>query len=55
LTPHVQEHVADQILRRRRIADEAKQEPIHAHLMAGEQNLHRKPVALGDPADQDFI
>jgi hypothetical protein len=33
----------------------AKHKPIHAHLMASEEYLHRESVALGDPSDQDFI
>jgi len=55
LTPHVQEHFTDQILGHRLVTDEAKHKPVHAHLMASEQNLHREPVALGDPTDQDFV
>ena len=55
LTPHVQKHFADQILGHCLVADEAKYEPVHTHLMTCKQHLHREPVALGDPADKNFV
>src|SRR5262249_14335812 len=39
----------------RRVPDETQHEPVHPHMMPGEQHLHREPIAFGDPADQDFI
>jgi hypothetical protein len=52
LAPHVKKYFADHILGRRLGADEAKHEPVQAHLVTGEQHLHREPVALGDAADK---
>jgi hypothetical protein len=55
LPPYVQEYLADQILGCRLVPDKSKYKPVHTHLVTRKQHLHREPVALGDPADQDFV
>jgi hypothetical protein len=46
LAPHVKKYFADHILGRRLGADEAKHEPVQAHLVSDKQHLHREPWAM---------
>jgi hypothetical protein len=55
LTPDVEEDFADQVLRGRFITNQPQHEPEHPHMMPGKQHLHREPVAVSDPSNQDFV
>ena len=55
LPPDVEEHLADQVLRRRFVAHQPQHEPVHPHMVPREQHLHGEPVALGDPRDQNLV
>ena len=55
LPPHVDEHLAHQVLGRRFVVHEAQKEPVNVHIVASEQNLQGLLVALGDQADQRLV
>ncbi len=55
LTPDVEEHVADQVLRRCLVAYQPQYKPVDRDMVAREQHLHGEPVAVGDPSDQNLV
>jgi hypothetical protein len=55
LAPDVEEHLADQILRRRLVTHQPQDKSEDPHVMPGEQHLHRKPITICDPANEDFV
>jgi hypothetical protein len=55
LAPDVQEHFADEILRRTYFANEPENETVDPDMMAREENLHRKLVACRNASDQHFV
>jgi hypothetical protein len=55
LPPDIQEHFADEVFGGGSVADEPQNESVDAHMVPREQHLHRKPIATGDPSDQNFI
>src|SRR5262249_60878496 len=55
LTPHVEKHLADHVLRRGLIPNETYYEPKHPHVVARIQHLHCKPIAVRDSSDQHLV
>jgi hypothetical protein len=55
LTPHIEENLADEILRNLLVTYEPKPEPEHLYMVPSVQHLHREAVALSDPGDQDIV
>ena len=55
LAPHIEEHLADEILRDLFVPNEPKPETEHPDMMPSVQHLHGEPVALSDPSDQDIV
>src|SRR4051794_36161568 len=45
LAPHVEEYLADEVFGQRRVAGEAENEAIHAHIVARVEHLHRALIA----------
>ena len=55
LSPDIEEHLADQVLGRRLIADEAHHKPEHAHVVTRVQNLHGQPIAVRYSSNQHLV
>src|SRR6516162_9358855 len=55
LTPHVEKHLADHVLRGSLIANETNDEPKHPHVVACIQHLHCKPIAVRDSSDEHLV
>src|SRR5262249_60004451 len=55
LPPHVEKHLADQVLRRGLIPNEPYYEPKHAHVVPRIQHLHRQPIAVRDSSDEHLV
>ena len=55
LTPYVEEHFVDQVLRRGLIANQTENEPEDPHMMPREQHLHGETVSVRDPSDEHFV
>ena len=55
LPPHVQKHVADQVLCRGFIPDNPDHKPKDSDVVAGVQHLHRKPVAVCYSSNQHLV
>src|SRR6187455_3079529 len=55
LAPHVEKHLADQILCHALIAYETHHEPKHSHMMPRVEHLHSQPIAVRDSSDQHLV
>ncbi len=55
LPPDVEEYLADQVFRRRFVAHQPQNEPVHTNMVPRVQHLHGEPVATCDPRDQNFV
>jgi hypothetical protein len=55
MPPNVEEHVAEQIFRKRLIIDKAQQPAIDGDAVTREERPHRKSIACGDSLDQLLI
>src|SRR5258705_142587 len=55
LAPDVEEHLTDQVFCPAWLAYETEDEPVNAHMVPSEQNLHRELVTACDTSDQRFV
>src|SRR5262245_12080461 len=55
LTPQVEKHLADHVLRRGLIPNETYYEPKHTHVVPRIQHLHGEPIAVRDSSDQHLV
>src|SRR3979411_845115 len=55
LTPHVEKHLADEILSHALVAHETHHEPKPSHMMPRVEHLHSQPIAVRDSSDQHFV
>jgi hypothetical protein len=55
LPPHIEEHVAQEILGDSFIADEAQKPAVDGGAMPGKQRLHRQPIPTGNACNQHLI
>jgi hypothetical protein len=55
MTPHIEKNLAQEVLGKRLIADEAKKPAVDVGPMPGEQSLHRWFAASGDLFNQDLV
>ena len=55
MPPNVEEHVAEQIFRKRLIIDKAQQPAIDGDAVTREERPHRKLIACGDRLNQRLI
>src|SRR4051794_9715168 len=55
LTPHIEEHLTDEILRDLFVPHQPQPETEHPDMVPSVKHLHGEPVALGDPRDQDIV
>src|SRR5262249_50478734 len=55
LTPHVEKHLADHVLRPGLIPNETYYEPKHTHVVPRIQHLHGEPIAVRDSAAEDVV
>jgi predicted metal-dependent hydrolase len=55
LAPHVEKHLANHILSRGFIPDEAQHKPEHPHVMTRVQDLHGKPIAVRYSSNQQVV
>src|SRR4029077_1405801 len=55
LTPHIDEILADEVLRNLLVPHEPKPETEHPDMVPSVKHLHGEPVALSDPSDQNVV
>src|SRR5262249_37190622 len=55
LTPHIKKDLSYEIFCNLLIPHEPKPEAKHPDMVPSIQHLHGEPVALSDPADEDFV
>jgi hypothetical protein len=55
MTPNVEKHLADQILRGRLVADQTHHKPKHPHVVTRIENLHCQSIAVRYPSNQHLV
>src|SRR5215467_270903 len=55
LPPHVEKHLADQVLRCGLVPYETHHEPKHSYVVARVEHLHGEPVAVRDSSDEHLV
>ena len=55
LPPHVEEHLAHEVLGQRLVPGQANDEAVHPHIVPSVEHLHRALVAVGDEANQCLV